>query len=127
MARLPGGLTAPAVIFHITTRSAWEDARRAGRYVAPGYDPEGFIHLSDAHQVARVANARFRGTPDLLLLCVTVDRLGAPLRYEPGDPGSDELFPHLYGPIEVGAVERVLPLVEGAEGFALPPEAARLV
>jgi uncharacterized protein (DUF952 family) len=76
--------------------------------------------------VARVANARFRGAPDLVLLCVAADRLGAPLRYEQGDPGSDELFPHLYGPLEVAAVVRVLPLVEGVDGFALPPQAARL-
>jgi uncharacterized protein (DUF952 family) len=73
--------------------------------------------------VTRVANARFRGADDLVLLCVAVDRLRAPLRYEPGDPGSDELFPHLYGPLEVGAVVRVLPFAEGAEGFALPPGA----
>jgi uncharacterized protein (DUF952 family) len=74
--------------------------------------------------VTRVANARFRGTDDLVLLCVAVDRLEAPLRYEPGDPGSDELFPHLYGPLDVGAVLRVLPFAEGPEGFALPAEAA---
>jgi uncharacterized protein (DUF952 family) len=73
--------------------------------------------------VTRVANARFRAAPDLVLLCVAVDRLEAPLRYEPGDPGSHELFPHLYGPLEVSAVMRVLPFVEGAEGFALPPQA----
>jgi uncharacterized protein (DUF952 family) len=76
--------------------------------------------------VTRVANARFRGAPDLVLLCVAVDRLGAPLRYEPGDPGSDEVFPHLYGPLEVDAVMRVIPFAEGVEGFALPPQAAEL-
>ena len=72
----------------------------------------------------RVANARFAGRPDLVLLCVAVDRLGAPLRYERGDPGSDELFPHLYGPLEADAVERALPLSEGPDGFALPAQAA---
>ena len=74
--------------------------------------------------MTQVANARFRGADDLVLLCVAVDRLKAPLRYEPGDPGSDELFPHLYGALDVGAVLRVLPFAEGPDGFALPPEAA---
>ena len=55
---------------------------------------------------------------------VAVGRLGAPLRYERGDPGSDELFPHLYGPLEADAVERALPLSEGPDGFALPAQAA---
>ena len=72
----------------------------------------------------RVANARFAGRLDLVLLCVAVGRLGAPLRYERGDPGSDELFPHLYGPLEADAVERALPLSEGPDGFFLPAQAA---
>ncbi len=73
-----------------------------------------------------MADARFAGAGDLVLLCVAVDRLTAPLRYEPGEAGSDELFPHLYGPLEVDAVLRVVALVEGPHGFALPPEAAAL-
>jgi uncharacterized protein (DUF952 family) len=112
------------VIFHITTRGAWEAAERTGSYVPAAYEADGFIHLSDPGQVARVANARFAGARDLVLLCVAADRLAAPLRDEPGDPGSDELFPHLYGPLNLDAVVRVLPFVEGADGFALPPQAA---
>ena len=88
MASLPGGLSSPAVIFHITTRPEWESALPAGSYVAAGYDADGFIHLSTHEQVVRVANARFAGVRDLVLLCVAADRLEAPLRYEPGDPGS---------------------------------------
>lgn len=67
-----------------------------------------------------MANARFAGAGDLVLLCVAVDRLAAPLRYEVGDPGSAELFPHLHGPLNAEAVVRVVPFEEGAEGFALP-------
>jgi uncharacterized protein (DUF952 family) len=73
--------------------------------------------------VVRVANARFAGRRDLVLLRVAVDRLRAPLRYEPGDPGSDELFPHLYGPLDIDAVVRVIPFVEDRAGFVLSPEA----
>jgi uncharacterized protein (DUF952 family) len=72
--------------------------------------------------VLRVANARFAGTRDLVLLCVVVQRLRAPLRYEPGEPDGDELFPHLYGPLNPDAVVRVLPFTEGENGFVLPPE-----
>jgi uncharacterized protein (DUF952 family) len=50
--------------------------------------------------------------------------LRAPLRYEPGDPGSAELFPHLYGPLNADAVAAVLPFAEGPDGFALPAGAA---
>jgi uncharacterized protein (DUF952 family) len=118
-------VSAPAIIFHITSRGEWEEAVPAGRYVPAAYEADGFIHLSTREQVARVADARFAGASDLVLLCVAADRLSAPLRYETGDPGSAELFPHLYGPLATDAVVEVLPLVEGPAGFALPPQAAR--
>ncbi len=73
----------------------------------------------------RVANARFTGTSGLVLLCVAVDRLTAPLRYEIGDPGSEELFPHLYGALNTESVVEVADLAEGPEGFELPAQAAR--
>jgi uncharacterized protein (DUF952 family) len=71
--------------------------------------------------VVRVANARFAGVPDLVLLSVAVDRLAAPLRYERGDPGSEERFSHLYGPLNLDAVVRWTEFAEGPDGFALPP------
>jgi uncharacterized protein (DUF952 family) len=74
--------------------------------------------------VVRVANARFAGARDLVLLCVAVDRLAPLLRYEVGDAGSPELFPHLYGPLAADAVVETVALVEGSDGFSLPPEAA---
>ena len=111
-------------IFHITTAAAWEAARAAGRYAPPSLESEGFIHFSSAEQVTRVANAAFRGTPDLVLLRVATDRLTGPLRYETADD-IDERFPHLYGPLGLDAVVDVLPFPEGPDGFALPPQARR--
>jgi uncharacterized protein (DUF952 family) len=107
------------VIFHITTRAEWDAAVRDGEYTAPSLATEGFIHLSNRHQVAEVANARYRGVPDLVLLGVDPERLAAPLRYEVGID-SDERFPHLYGPLELAAVSDVLPFPEGPDGFAPP-------
>jgi uncharacterized protein (DUF952 family) len=107
-------------IFHITTALEWEAARRARAYAPASLEREGFIHFSSAEQVVRVANARFRGTPDLVLLRVAPERLRAPLRYEIPDD-SPEPFPHLYGPLNADAVDDVVPFPEGPEGFALPP------
>jgi uncharacterized protein (DUF952 family)/N-acetylglutamate synthase-like GNAT family acetyltransferase len=104
------------LILHITTRAEWEAARASGRYAPPSLAAEGFIHFSDPGQVARVASARYAGVPDLVLLCVAVDRLDAPLRYETSDAGA-ERFPHLYGTLSVDAVVRVLPF----DGRTVPP------
>jgi uncharacterized protein (DUF952 family) len=112
------------VIFHITTRAAWDAARAAGRYTDESLAGEGFIHFSGADQVVRVADARFRGTPDLVLLCVAPDRLREPLKHERSDAG-EETFPHLYGALNLDAVVAVVPFREReGGGFVLPAEVA---
>jgi len=94
-------------ILHITTRSAWEAACATGRYEPPSLEQEGFIHLSDPHQVAAVAQARYAGVDGLVLLHVSTERLTAPLKYEAADGDS---FPHLYGALNLDAVIEVTPL-----------------
>ena len=69
---------------------------------------EGFVHCSEPDQVVRVANARFVGRTDLVLLWISVARLTAPVRYENLEGGT-ELFPHVYGPINLDAVVAVTP------------------
>ena len=114
-----------AIVFHITTRAAWEEARERGRYADPSLEREGFIHCSDLDQVAGSADAHFAGVPDLVLLCIAVDRLEAPLRYEHSADGRGD-FPHLYGSLNADAVVEVVPVQEGDGGFAVPAAAARL-
>ena len=84
-------------IFHITTSSAWDEARATGAYEPPSLQQEGFIHLSSADQVVATANRVFRGQSDLVLLCVASERLAAGVRYEHAEDAG-EAFPHLYGP-----------------------------
>jgi prephenate dehydrogenase len=102
-------------IFHITTRAAWEEAAAAGRYTADSLQTEGFIHCSQADQVAWVANTRFRGRTDLVLLHVDEAAVGAEIRRENLEGGTT-LFPHIYGPLPVSAVVDVTPMVPAADG-----------
>ena len=92
-------------IFHLTTAFEWEAAQRDGEYRATGFAEEGFIHFSNRDQVTRTHRKFYADVADLVLLTVDVDRLGEPsIVDEPGDPGSDVLFPHLYRPLPVDAV-----------------------
>jgi len=102
-------------IFHITTRAAWDEARAAGSYTADSLQTEGFIHCSQAEQVAWVANARFRGRSDLVLLHVDEAAVGAEVRRENLEGGTT-LFPHVYGPLPVKAVMDVTPLTPSPDG-----------
>jgi uncharacterized protein (DUF952 family)/SAM-dependent methyltransferase len=110
----------PRYIFHIAEAERWERAETRGRYAPPSIAAEGFIHCSTAGQVMRVANNLFGGRSDVVLLRLDTGSLRAPVRYENLEGGT-ELFPHVYGPIEVGAVVEVLALSPEADGHFEPP------
>jgi uncharacterized protein (DUF952 family) len=88
-------------IFHITSDAEWRSALAAGAYRAPSLDDEGFIHASTATQVAGTAARYYAGRRDLVLLTIDPDAVTVEIRWE---PSHDQLYPHLYGPLAVGAV-----------------------
>jgi uncharacterized protein (DUF952 family) len=117
-----------SIILHITHRDAWEAAASAAFYRPPTLDTEGFIHCSTIQQAADTANQFFHGRKDLVLLCIDEDKLDAKVKYESPtggaahDPRVGALFPHLYGPLNVSAVIRVVEFPPKADGsFVLPP------
>lgn len=128
------------MIYHITTFADWTSAQSAGRYRAPSLDQEGFIHCSTAAQVVPVANRYYRGAVDLCLLSIAEDRLSAPLKWEPPAPPSGspsgprrtpdqaaaaaaELYPHLYGPLNLDAVLAITALHPSPSGDYTFPQA----
>jgi uncharacterized protein (DUF952 family) len=96
------------LILHITTKSAWDAAQSAGKYSAPSLDTEGFIHCSTADQVVAVAERFYAGQRGLVLLILDAKRIRSEVRYEPGTDKPNELFPHVYGTINLDAVTRVV-------------------
>jgi uncharacterized protein (DUF952 family) len=107
-------------IFHITSASDWSAAQDGGAYRlstrSRTLDEEGFIHCSEANQVARIANTLYSDvqTP-LVVLMIAVDRLRARVRYENLDGGT-EIFPHIYGALPVEAVISARPLQRDSTG-----------
>jgi uncharacterized protein (DUF952 family) len=114
-------------IYHITTASAWNQARSAGSYAEStrglSLAEVGFIHCSFASQVPQVAGAYYRDVPDLVLLVIDPDRLSAELRDE-DLAGEGQRFPHVYGPLNLDAVIEAIPFAPAEDGsFAAPTEA----
>ncbi|MEM1098360.1 MAG: DUF952 domain-containing protein [Planctomycetota bacterium] len=108
------------LILHITTRDAWNQARASGSYEAPSLATEGFIHLSTPSQVVEVANRLFVGQTDLVLLCVDRSRVTHDIRDENCEGGS-EMYPHVYGPLNLDAVIDVVAFLPETNGrFHLP-------
>lgn len=108
-------------ILHITQRKQWEQAKPFQIYCGDTLDSEGFIHCSTPMQVVKVANSFFLNQKGLVLLCIDSDQVQSEIKYE-GFEGN-ELFPHIYGPLNLDAVSKVLSFEPNAEGkFELPPE-----
>jgi RimJ/RimL family protein N-acetyltransferase/uncharacterized protein (DUF952 family) len=97
-------------ILHLCRRAEWEDAQLEGEYRAPSLALRGFIHFSRPDQIDQVARNFYQNVPDRVLLWVKPDRLKADLRYELSDYEADfgQYFPHLYGPLNLDAVENVV-------------------
>ncbi|QLY29393.1 DUF952 domain-containing protein [Nocardia huaxiensis] len=112
----------PKTLVHICSRAEWEAAQEAGEYRAASLAEVGFIHLSGTHQAHLPADRLFRGRDDLVLLWLDPERLGSPVKWEPGVPGDPEsmLFPHLYGPLPLRAVVEATPFRPGPEGTFAP-------
>ncbi len=88
-------------IFHMTRQALWD--ADVGEYRGDTLDSDGFIHCCDAHHLIAVANARFHGTSDLLVLEIDPSRVLAEIRYENLEGGAHP-FPHVYGPLNTEAV-----------------------
>ena len=111
-----------ATIFHITTRELWRRSITRGQYTHESLRAEGFIHCSAKEQVLGVANARFAGQDDLVLLRIDTSDVMSVIQYEKPS-GSEESYPHIYGPLNHDAVKTVIDFPPSADGsFALPAE-----
>ncbi|HEX7567941.1 MAG TPA: DUF952 domain-containing protein [Anaerolineaceae bacterium] len=111
------------LIYHITSRSSWSAAQKFGAYSADSLTSQGFIHCSKLHQILRVANSIFTNQRGLVILVIDPSQLKLEVRWEPGTDKSDELFPHLYGPLNLEAVVGVLDFEPAPDGmFSLPAE-----
>jgi uncharacterized protein (DUF952 family) len=106
--------------YHLVARRVWEAADPGRPYAPPSLESEGFVHCTDgADEVAATANRYYRDLADLVALVIDPSRLSAPLRYE--DPR--RVYPHVYGPIDRGAIVDVVPMPRAADGAFLPPQA----
>ena len=113
------------IIFHITSQDHWQIAQREGTYQADSMATVGFIHAATQNQVSDVANCFYQGQGNLIVLRIDSQKLDAEVRWEaPVHPQSDQAgeidgqqkFPHIYGAINLDAVQAVMRLVWDDDG-----------
>jgi uncharacterized protein (DUF952 family) len=102
-------------LYHITSAKEAFDAARSGTYAPKAFEAEGFIHCSYPRQVRDVANRRFYGRLDLVLLEIDPTKLTCEVIDENLEGGT-EMFPHIYGRLPVGAVVQIHRFPCGEDG-----------
>jgi len=110
-------------IYHIVENDQWCMAQEKGFYAPESLKVEGFIHFSKIDQILLVANSFYKGISGLFILKVECDKLEAQIKIEPPleDPTGTQLFPHLYGKLNLDAVKEVIDFPCGEDGiFELP-------
>jgi uncharacterized protein (DUF952 family) len=90
------------MIYHVVPEVDWKLQSSASKYVPASFDKDGFIHCCTKSQVAGVLERYYQGQTGLLLLHLDETKLEHRLFYEKAT--NNELFPHLYGGINKGAV-----------------------
>lgn len=100
-------------IYHLTTRTEWDEALAEGSYRrstrGKSFEDVGFIHASTADQLAEVAEFVYATCDQELLVLVMdlarLEDLDLPVRFEDGGNGTQ--YPHIYAPLPCPAVDGV--------------------
>ena len=90
------------MIYHIAASEDWNLHLTNEWYAPEAFSKEGFIHCSTKEQVPGVLQRYYAGVGDLLLLHIDETKLSSELKYE--EATNQELFPHIFGPINKAAI-----------------------
>ena len=112
-------------IYHITNSDDWQNAKKLGIYENQSLKTQGFIHCAANDQVVEIAGQFFSEYDDLTVLKINAENTKYAVVYENLDNGSD-LYPHIYGPIEINTVEGVLKLKKNTNGTFYFPEEKKM-
>lgn len=97
-------------IFYITTKKQASIILENKEYEDSSLESDGFIHFCSYGQIGNVVDSFFAGVKDLKLLIVDIKSLNSKLLFEEPlgnisiSDSTAQLFPHLYGPLNIDAV-----------------------
>ena len=107
-------------VYKILSIREWDDAQKIG-YINTDLDKkDGFIHFSNANQLAASLELYFSDHEEVILLLPCMRKIESNLKYEPADADSKRkgFFAHLYGDLKIEDIEKSWQIKRGA--FQLP-------
>jgi uncharacterized protein (DUF952 family) len=109
--------------YKILTADQWAALAADSFAGSPHDQADGFIHLSTAAQLAGTLDLHFAGQKGLVIAAIDLMALGRAVRWEPSRQG--QLFPHVYAPLNRGAVIASCPVERDATGAVRLPQGRR--
>jgi uncharacterized protein (DUF952 family) len=108
------------IVYKVMSAAEAQQMQRDGVFHgSPADIADGYIHLSCGSQLVETLDKHFSGVDGLVLAAVDLLRLGDTVRWEPSRGG--QLFPHIYGPLPIGAVVSVGAVERTADGAVKLP------
>jgi uncharacterized protein (DUF952 family) len=107
-------------VYKILSIKEWDEAQKFG-YIKTDLDKkDGFIHFSNANQLAVSLEFYFSDHEEVMLLMPNIKKIEADLKYESTDAGSARkgFFAHLYGNLMMEDIQKTWQIKRGA--FQLP-------
>lgn len=93
------------LIYHIVLPEDWA-AFDTDLYFARSLETEGFIHCSFEDQLGGVIQRYYAGVGEVVVLTIDTERLMSRVVNEPST--ANEIYPHIYGPINRDAIVGVI-------------------
>jgi uncharacterized protein (DUF952 family) len=108
----------PTYTLHFTPADYFSQLDPEQDYLPPHFADEGFIHTTEGSEnLVAVGNRYYKDDPgDFLVLYIDKARVKSPVRYD--DP--DEIYPHIYGPLNRDAIVAVRRVPRNSDGSFLP-------
>lgn len=100
------------LIYHVVLPEVWAHFKDKDFYAAESLQTEGFIHCSFAAQLEGVLERYYAGEKKVLILTIDTAELTSKVLHEPST--NDEIYPHIYGEINQGAIVDVEPRIINA-------------
>ncbi len=105
-------------VYKLLTEADWASAQARGTTSTALDVADGYIHLSTGAQVRDTAQRYYSNQPRVRLLRFQLSALGE-IRWEKSRGG--DLFPHLYGPLEITCADAAWWLLQGPDGAPVLP------
>jgi len=102
------------VTFHLTATETWLSQATGPEYLPEGFEREGFIHCTDGEEGVLAAGNRYYTADqrDYCLLSIDTATLESRAIYE----DDRQIFPHIYGALNVDAVSAVRRVIRSEDG-----------